>query len=233
MYLASLIAEIRSKLGEPTISELSDSSIEVAINSALDELSFLQPYYTYESIDIVRDVDTYSVGSDIIDVKGFWYSLMSDYFDVKYRNEFTVLGPGTPFNEYSGLKVFHSPSLMNVIEEKWEAVERRKMHKWEFNADTKELLMIPCPKKEGKGVYKGLIKRDLSTVPEKFAGPFKDLAAATSMFSWSTNISRIKSMPVGVGKIDYDTSGIIRSMNALRENALKRLKSGGSVVVIG
>ena len=233
MTSEELAAEIRIKLGNPSVQELSNEVIYYAIDSALKELGRLQPYYTYEEVDIVKGVSTYTVGSDVIDVKGFWFSLNKNYADFDYKDAFNFSGEGIPFNEYADLKVFHTPSLMNVLEEKWERVNARNQNSWEYNPDTKEILLIPTPKKDGKGVYKGLLQRSVEGIPEKFLDPFKDLVLAGSMDTWLFSMSMIKSIPVGVGKVDYETRGMERSKDRLREEALRKLRSGGSAVVIG
>ena len=233
MDLVLLQSEIRAKLGNPSTSELSDTVIAYAVDDALDELGRLQPYYTYEDFDILKNIDTYSVGSDVIDVKGFWFTYSKNYIDFDYRERFILSGQGSPFNEYADLKVFHSPSLMNVLEEKWERLESRNLHTWEFNSDLQELLIIPPPKDNGKGVYKGLLKRDLDNIPEKYMTPFKELAQACTMDSWIFSMSMIKSIPIGVGKVDYETKGMEKARDTLRERAIRKLSSGGSAVVIG
>ncbi len=233
MTLEELYAEVRVKLGNPSTSELSTVAVSYAVEDALAELSRLQPYYTYEDIVITKGVDTYDVSSDIIDIKGFWYTFSRYFPDFDYKDQFVLAGEGLPYNEYAGLKVFHSPSLMNIIEEKWERTSSRSMHTWEYNPDSRELLMIPTPKQEGKGIYKGLMKRDLNNIPEKFISPFKDLVRAYTMETWITSMIMIKSIPVGVGKVDFETRGLERAKNELKKEAIRKLSSGGSAVVIG
>lgn len=233
MTSEELSAEIRVKLGNPSVQELSNEVISYAIDSALKELGRLQPYYTYEEVDVIKGVSTYDVGSDIVDVKGFWFNFTRDYVDFDYRDIFALSGEGMPFNEYADLKVFHTPSLMNILEEKWERVHARNQHSWEFNPDTRELLIIPEPKQNGKGVYKGKMHRFIESVPDKFEAPFKDLAMAFSMDTWLFSLSMIKSIPVGVGKVDYETRGMERTKDKMKEEALRKLSGGGSAVVIG
>ena len=233
MTSEELSAEIRVKLGNPSVQELSNEVISYAIDSALKELGRLQPYYTYEEVDIIKGVSTYDVGSDIFDIKGFWFNFTKNYVDFDYRDIFALSGEGMPFNEYADLKVFHTPSLMNILEEKWERLHARNQHSWEFNPDTRELLIIPEPKQNGKGVYKGKLHRSIESVPDKFKPPFKDLAMAYSMDTWLFSLSMIKSIPVGVGKVDYETRGMERAKDKLREDAIRKLSSGGSAVVVG
>ncbi len=227
----TLINEIRVRLGSPSTSELTDAAIGFSIDSALSELCRLQPYYKYYNIDIVKDTAEYSVDPAVINVRGFWFTpRYKDTLTIEDWNfgEFTTLS-----NEYTGLKVFHSPSLMNIIEEKWERMRSRHNYTWEFNPDELKLLVLPTPKESGKGAYKGIIQRTLSTINVMYEEPFKDLARALTMETWVFKLGKIKSIPVGVGKIDYETKDLTRAMRDLKADAIRRLSVGGSAVVIG
>ncbi len=232
MDRTALITEIRARVGSPSVTELSDAAIGYAIDSAVSQVSMLQPYYTYVNIDLLKGVSNYTLASTIIDVRGFWcvpttkYTSGMEGFDL-------IVGASEQQHEYTGIKVFHSPSLVNILEEKWERIRSRRLHDWEFNASTKVLTVIPTPSKASKAICKGVIARTLSTIDPKFEAPFKDLITALSMETWSMKMSMIKSIPVGVGKIDYDTENAMKNTIALKKEAIRKLNSGGSAVVIG
>lgn len=231
MNETTLAAEIRAKLGSPSLDELSNDSLIYAIRDALSELSRLQPYYVYNNIDLQKGVQTYSVDDDIVDVVNFWFTPKAQYSTL--MKECIALGAGIPVSNYQGMSVFHNPSLINIIEEKWERVRNRDVSDWEFNPDTRELFIIPAPTTSGKGIYKGTLKRTLETVPEKYEGAFKDLVKAMSMESWIVNKSQITSIPIGVGSVRYSTESMEKSAASIKEKALEKLRGGGSVVVIG
>lgn len=236
MEYATLITEIRARLGNPSESVLSNDSIHYSIESALSELSRLQPYYVYEELNMVKGVSNYELGASIIDVRSFWFT--PNYVNSVHREWMALTGAeGIPaidgYSEYVGLKVFHSPSLMNILEEKWDRLRSRQLLSWEFNPDTNILMVIPAPKESGKSIYKGTLKRDISTVSAKYEGAFKDLARALSMEAWCLKLALIKSIPVGVGKVDYDTDSLRKASSGLREEALRKLIGGGSGVAIG
>ncbi len=236
MNKVTLTEEMRIRLGSPSDTEITDDAIGYAIDSALSELSRLQPLYMYDEVNIIRNVSEYDLGETIVDVKGFWTSLESKYpintRDIDITGHDAVLY--SPFNsEYEGIRTFHNPSLINIIEEKWERLRSRRLFSWEYNADTNTLLVLPTPTKSGVGIYKGVLQRDLSTVQTKYKEPFKDLVKVYSMETWIFKTSMIKSIPVGVGKIDYETKNSVDMLRRLKADALNRLKSGGSAVVIG
>lgn len=234
----TLVSEIKARLGNPPETALSTDTINFSIDAALDELSRLQPFYIYHTINLTQGNSVYAVEDDIIDVRGVWFTSQRMYRMGMTMEDFNLLGDTAmpaahQHGEYAGLKVFHSPSLMNVIEEKWERLRARQVQAWEFNPDTGELMVLPTPKRNGIAIYKGVIKRDLSTVGSKYISPFKDLARAISMESWGYKTSGIKSIPIGVGKVDYEVGSLIKTASKLKEEALRKLMGGGSGAVIG
>lgn len=236
MEYATLIAEVRTRMSNPSESMLPNDTIRYAIDSALGELSRLQPYYVYHDLDMVKDVEEYDIDPDIISIRNFWYT--PHRHTPIHREWMNLTGSaGVPVdsdhNEYAGLKVFHSPSLLSILDEKWDRIRARQLMSWEFNPDTNKLLVIPTPKEAGKSVYKGVIMRDIDTIGRKHEAAFKDLVVAMSMESWIFKVSSIKSIPVGVGKVDYDTDNLRRISTGMKQEALKKLMSGGSGVVIG
>ena len=82
-------------------------------------------------------------------------------------------------------------------------------------------------------MYKGAMQRDLDTVNVRYIEPFKDLVKALSMETWALRLSMFKSIPVGVGKIDYEPKYMMDSVKGLKKDAIRRLTNGGSGVVIG
>jgi hypothetical protein len=226
-----LINEIRLRLGSPSTSEISESTISVAIDSALGELSRLQPYYRYVELSITSGTSVYPVEDDIMNVRGFWYTPNRPFDTDMQKSMDYVETDKSSFN--IGLNTFHSPSLINVLEEKWEHMNRRNVVDWEFNPDSKELMVFPVPTTSGKAVYKGIMKRTLNTVSELYEDAFKDLCRALSMEIYMVKQSSIISIPVGVGDIKYDTRGIVRVSRDLKADAIRKLTGGGSAVVIG
>lgn len=236
MNKSALIAEMRIRLGSPSDSEVTDSAIGYAIDSALSELSKLQPYYVYGEITLSKNMSNYDIDNDVIDIKRFWNSLESKHpinLQDIYITGHEAVNYSPHGHEYTGIKTFHSPSLINIIEEKWERLRSRKLFSWEFNPDTNQLMVLPTPHANGIGVYKGTLMRDLSTVGTKYAEPFKDLVKVYSMETWLFKTSMLKSIPVGVGKVDYETKNSVDMLRRLKADALSKLKSGGSAVVIG
>ena len=65
-----LVSEVRTELGNPLVTELSDSSITQAINDAVSEYSRLKGYKTAKqySVPISKDIDTYDVASEVTDI---------------------------------------------------------------------------------------------------------------------------------------------------------------------
>lgn len=231
MDQATLINEIRLRMGSPSTTEIGNDIIVASINSALDELTRLQPYYKYVELDIVVGTSVYSVANDVINVRGFWYT-PNKAFDTDMKESMSYVD-GDEGSLNIGLNTFHSPSLINVIEEKWERMNSRNVIDWEFNPDTKKLLISPEPTQSGKAVYKGIMKRTLATVSELYEGAFKDLCRAMAMEIYMVRHSSIISVPVGVGDIKYDTRAIMRVSTNLKSEALRKLAGGGSAVVIG
>ena len=233
MTLDELIMETRIRLRNPSDTELPYDSIRFAIEDALGELSEVQPLYTYVAIDLTKNEELYDVDDGIINVASFWFT--PEMTSTMFTSVSDVFGEDVPMPGYfmqDNKHIFHSPSMMNVFEEKLERMRVRREYSWEFNADTGKLLIMPPPSKNGKGVYKGVLKRTLDDIPEKFIGPFKQLVKAEAMLAFAEGQAQIESMPVGVGIVSYNVSGYRGEANRLKEQALSKLRDPGSVVVI-
>jgi len=216
-----LVKEVRNRLGSPSESIISDGSLETAVNLAVEELSRVKPIYGYKQIVLRVGVPEYDVDEDVVNVVGFWigHSSLSSDFGL----------------EYPGMQVFHSPSLAHILEHKLEQWHYRYGYGWEWNPDTRKLLVMPTPNRVVKAVYKGTINRKLEDIPEQYMRAFKDLVYAESL-EVMVNIrggSGVSSVPIGIGNVTFDTSKIEEKAKQIRADAVRKLGGAGGAVVVG
>ena len=208
--IGDLMREARERLGNPSETALPNASLQTAVNMALEEVSRLMPVYVYKQVDLQVGVEEYGVEEEVVNVTDFWMSFpqSSAEFALDLEGTLGVLGLDP---EYAGMRVFHSPSLMHILEHKWEQWHYRYGYGWEWNPDSRKILVMPAPRMTGKAVYKGTMNRTLEMIPAKFMKAFKDLiyAEAMDVMSNSYGGGGITSVPIGIGNVSYDTTKLI------------------------
>lgn len=227
--------DVRDRLGNPSETALPDASLTIAVNMALEEVSRVAPIYVYKQLDMKAGIEEYEVDDDsIVNVTDFWMSFpqSSAEFALDLEGTLGVLGLDP---EYAGMRVFHSPSLMHILEHKWEQWHYRYGYGWEWNPDSRKILVMPAPRMTGKAVYKGTINRTLETIPAKFMKAFKDLIYAEALDVMSNVVGGggITSVPIGIGNVSYDTSKMVAKSERVRQSALRKIGGAGGAVVIG
>lgn len=231
------IADIRKRMGGVNDSVISDECIETAIDSALEEMTRIVPACVYKSLILVRGKEEYDVDEDVVTILDLWLTFHSYN---AFALNLDAQGYGVIDPEYADISVFHSPSLMNIIEQKWEQWNYRHGHEWEWNMDSRKIRLIPAPRSNGKAVYKASKVRTLDNVPVELLKPFKDLVIAESMSSKAnefTFLGGVTSMPIGIGNVTFSSQGLSDKAGKMREEALRKLYSAGggagTVVVVG
>lgn len=232
--IEDLMREARERLGNPSETALPNASLQTAVNMALEEVSRLMPVYVYKQVALQVGVEEYGVEEEVVNVTDFWMSFpqSSAEFALDLEGTLGVLGLDP---EYAGMRVFHSPSLMHILEHKWEQWHYRYGYGWEWNPDSRKILVMPAPRMTGKAVYKGTMNRTLETIPAKFMKAFKDLIYAEAMDVMSNVVGGggITSVPIGIGNVSYDTSKMAAKSERVRQSALRKIGGAGGAVVIG
>ena len=234
--LAELIAETRIRIGSPSETDVSDELLELAVNLALEEVSRIMPVYTYEQLDLQSGVEEYDVADGIVNVTDFWmsYPQASAGFALDVNS---VFGEMSAHEEYAGMKVFHSPSLMHILEHKWEQWYYRYGYGWEFNPDSGKILVMPAPRRAKKAVYKGTLNRTLDMISAKYWKAFKDLVVVEALELMLSPGMRggalITSVPIGIGNVSFDVKRADDKLEKMREATMKKFGRAGSWVVIG
>lgn len=232
--IGDLMREARERLGNPSETALPIASLQTAVNMALEEVSRLMPVYVYKQVALQVGVEEYGVEEEVVNVTDFWMSFpqSSAEFALDLEGTLGVLGLDP---EYAGMRVFHSPSLMHILEHKWEQWHYRYGYGWEWNPDSRKILVMPAPRMTGKAVYKGTMNRTLETIPAKFMKAFKDLIYAEALDVMSNIVGGggITSVPIGIGNVSYDTSKMAAKSERVRQSALRKIGGAGGAVVIG
>ena len=232
--IEDLMRETRERLGNPSETALPNASLQTAVNMALEEVSRLMPVYVYKQVALQVGVEEYGVEEEVVNVTDFWMSFPQSSAEFALDLEGTLGALGLD-PEYAGMRVFHSPSLMHILEHKWEQWHYRYGYGWEWNPDSRKILVMPAPRMTGKAVYKGTMNRTLETIPAKFMKAFKDLIYAEALDVMSNVVGGggITSVPIGIGNVSYDTSKMAAKSERVRQSALRKIGGAGGAVVIG
>lgn len=233
--IEDLMSEARERLGNPSETVLSEAGLETAVEMALEEVSHLMPVYVYKQLILQTNVAEYDVDEGIVNVTDFWMSIPQSSIEFALDLDSTLSNAALDY-EYAGMRVFHSPSLMHILEHKWEQWFYRYGYGWEWNPDSRKILVMPAPRMTGKAVYKGTMNRTLETIPQKFWKAFKDLVYAESLMVIANAYSGgggVTSIPIGIGDVRFDTGRMEAKAEKARKEALSKFGVGGGAVIIG
>jgi len=224
---------VMTRLGNPD--ELSSAMVDEAVESALHIISRISPIEVLGEINFQKDQATYEVEDGVIDVSEL---IMPQTSSPHLSLDLVNIESGQIEYHPSlvGIDTFSNPSLITVVERQWKEFNRRREFEFEFNPDTGEIRIIPAPGYNGTALYCGDKKRDLEDIPESMERPFKQLVMAESleMMAYSLSGGAIKSVPVGIGNVQYETGDVIENAGKLRERAKKNLGvNGGGTVISG
>lgn len=244
--VGNLLPEVRQRLGSPTQETFSDDLLQTAVDLALEDVSRVAPLFLYEKIGLRTNVEEYEVKPEVVDVLDLW--MPSPQSSLKFAPGIDeALGASGFHPEYAGLNLFHSPSLMHILEHKWEQWKYRHGYGWEWNPDSRKIMIIPAPQSSGTAVYKGTRARTLDTIPEKYARAFKDLVYAEALEIFANALltkssnrgGQVTSVPIGIGSVSYSDHSVqfsarqMERADKIREKALRKFGSAGGAVVIG
>lgn len=225
-----LLQWVKLKMGNPTDPNMR-VLIENAIYDALDDLSRLRPITGYRTLNLKPQVSTYLLDDDVIDVQDCWLGLSPNY-SFGHDLEAHMFGIAGGY-EYVDINTFHNPSLILMLEQKWESLRDRYSTAWEYDPDTNSIRVIPAPSQVGKAVYKYAAKRTLADLPQKYMAGFKSLVFAECLEATEIERNRISSIPVGIGSVTFNTAPLDKKIEQLRQDAYRKLGIGGGGFVIG
>lgn len=223
-----LVSWARDKIS--SFGSSSDTLIENAMYDALDELSRVKPIVGYRVLNIYPKNRAYVLDDDVINVQACWLGFSSSY---SFGPDFESVLLGGGVYEYADMSTFHNPSLMLLLEQKWDQLKSRYGSTWEYDPDANSLVITPEPKTRGKAVYKYAAKRSLGDIPEKYMSAFKDLMLAESMEAMNLEMGNITSIPVGIGSVSFDAASLEDRAKERRISAYRKLGIGGGGIVIG
>lgn len=225
--------ELQAKLTEALGSSgagLSDTMLQYAIDSALDDLARIKPKIGYELVTMISGKSEYSVPEGTYNVLDVVFPDIASYDgDSAWFQEFANIGDGD-------LSTFHSHSLAVIVAQKWEQLSSRFSYDWEYNLDTGKVLIMPTPSSNSKMIMKIAYKRTLEEVPPSLLQPIETLALSESLRMLATSVGGgITSVPIGIGNVSFSAAQLFQQANSLREEAIKKLGTsmGAGAVIIG
>jgi len=191
-----LTQEIRGLLGDPLVAEISDTTIESAINASLIEYSRYRPIKKPILLSVTEGVDVYVLDDGVIGVVDCTLSVSSSSVE-STEEDFDA--------ETYGVPVYGSApnaSMEQVTERYRDAVENYRGYDLEFfigENGVPFVRFIPAPK------FSGVIPMVVGLVHTATSMPTKDMelmklyALATAMESLGNFRSKITVVPTGVG----------------------------------
>lgn len=225
--------KIREKLGSPSTVDMSDTVIENYITDALDDFFNIQPKSEYRTITLVASTATYTVDSDVIDVKDVVFAESSDLADSiaeDYNDE--NLEPGL-----RTLSSFENPSLAQIMFQKIDSVYIMDCQDWYYDASDNTITIYPTPEQSGYLAYLANLEPELADVPKKFKKPFYDLILGECM-RWigRKRNSEVKGVSFSStqGRADFDDGRqFTQEGKELIASARARLGYGASSIAMG
>ncbi len=225
--------ELQAKLTEALGSSgagMSESMLQYAIDSALDDLARIKPKIGYELVTMVAGKSEYSVPEGTYNVLDVVFPEVSGYDrESAWFQEFANIGDGD-------LSTFHSHSLAVIVAQKWEQLSSRFNYDWEYNLDTGKVMIMPSPSSNSKMVMKIAYKRTLEEVPPSLLQPLETLALSESLRMLASSVGGgITSVPIGIGNVSFSATQLSQQANLLREEAIKKLgtSTGAGAVLVG
>ena len=149
---SELMSKVRSNLGSPSETELSDAQLIESIDSAVREYSRYKPktvYAEFETEANIAEIPIAAVipGSTTLHIVDCFYDPTGVFFD----SDLYYTLPGTPtLTSLSGLSLFHNPSLVVQYQQKLEAFKSHFGGDWDFYDGT--LRLLPPPSTSGMKV---------------------------------------------------------------------------------
>lgn len=224
-----LLNSLRLRLGNPKTSEISDEALRGLVESAERELVRLKPAYAYYDIALVPGKSLYTVEEDVVRIANCWFSTVNVATMVGQTGAVENYSPGTMDLD----TVWHNPSLMTLVEQKFEHWLYRTETGWEYDHNTKQLRLIPTPKAKGFCVYKAVVPYKYELMDEQTRGYLADLCYVNGLELLAVTRSRVSSLPVGGGSVSFDTRSLLEFAKAVKKEVRKSIGSSGSSVIVG
>lgn len=224
---------IRDRLGN-IASSLSSNTLQMSIDSALDDLARVRPKIVYELIEFVPNQSTYVLPDGVYNVLDVVFPSLSSQAYSDFTNDwFTEIA----LSDYGDISTFHNHSLAHIVEENWENFENRFGYDWEYDIDANAIIVMPQPNGNGKMLVKTGYRRELEEVPARLMRAVQDLALSDTMNSIITGMGGggIMSLPIGIGAVSFNTNSLASQAKKLRDDALRKIggSSGGGAVIVG
>lgn len=221
---------IRERLGIPSDVELPSELVSASLDDAIRTLNRWCPSYQYFDLDLVKGVAEYDLDENVISLIDVWIAPTA-HSSLLEDDVMNLLG-GT-HDVHGALNKFDSPSLMLIIEQKWEQWRSRHEYEWEYMVDRNKLRIRPASKYSGKAAYRARVKRDIESIPEKWKDGFMDLVMAKALDMLALKRGTFDAVPMGVGDVSYNVS-LLREMAKERlDDAKSKLTRAGTTVIIG
>ena len=160
-----LKVKIRSNLGSPSETDITNEQIDDAIDAAISEYSKYRPKTVYTVFETEADKAEITLsevipGSAVINVIDCFWDPIGATWDSDFYRSFPEFGGGL-----TGISVFQNPSIVVQYQQKLEAFRRHFGGDWDYYDDT--LMLLPPPSSSGTKV--GLIAacvKGLAEIPD-------------------------------------------------------------------
>jgi hypothetical protein len=224
MTVLDMVAKLTAMLGSTGVS-IPSASLQSAIDSALDDLARLKPKVQYVPVTLIAGISEYDVPADT-------YNVLDVVFPDLGTVDPDVFGPVSLADAVD----FHRHSLLVILAQKWEQFDNSFGYNWEYNIDTKKVLVMPTPHVNSLMVLRIAQKRTIEELPDSLLIVVEKLALAEALRSLAVTVGGgITSVPIGIGNVSFSSERLTQQADALRAEALKRLgtNDGGGAVLIG
>lgn len=186
-----VLAEVRTRLGNPSENDLPDTAIESALKSALAEFSRHRPREEVRIIDIVPGQAEYELPDNLVGVRDVAIGLVGQ-------------SSRLPWDPYPDIEEFLNPSLLYML--KQQLGHFRLMYGYDWEVSENILRILPAPKSSGKLAYLGLFPRTLQQIPKRDFETFMLGVQGYTKRIWADRWNRkVQSVPTAQGRIEFNS----------------------------
>lgn len=213
-------------MGSPSTSELTDTQIENALDSAVNEYSRYKPkrvYTEFETEAHKAEVELTAVipGSAVLEVVDCFYDPTGVFWD----SDLYYTLPGVSISGLSGISMFHNPSIVLQYQQKLEAFKHYFGGDWDFYDGTLRLLPPPSSSGIKVGIIANCLK-GLADIPDVEEDTLLLWAEAQAGKLLAEKRARIASINMEGASVNLDAGQVTLKLAEQKEKEFRRRLSG-------
>lgn len=230
--MATTEAEARKELANKLVLMLgsngtgvSQTLLDSAIDTALDDVSRLKPKSSYVVMNMVAGQAVYAAPEGTYKVLDVVFPDVSALSAVGLDTAFPYVPTDSP-------PMSHSVAVIEA--QQWEQFQNLHGYDWEYDADAQTVKVMPVPTTSGKMALQVSVLRTVLDLPVSMRRALELLTVAAALDDLAGSVGGgITSVPIGIGSVTFDPKRLTEQADQLREKAYARLGIGRGQVIAG